>query len=237
DLYERSFSFIPRVAHLRGTAAPSRAATRPPARADNAAKKSRPTAGSGMLPWRRAAMALALALLRETPRLLGGAVERRDGRRLALERLVQLVVEHRFDTFVIGHAEAAAGVQRLALHRLDDGVRAGDLVVERHIGSTECGIGERQVAGALVPFRGIDRLGQPGEELRGGFFLRLRMAVDRPQRGTADERAARLLGSLGVVRQRRHAERQGTRVHERAGRSRARGQDGALSLGEQRIAL
>src|SRR3546814_366097 len=118
-------------------------------------RKNRPGGRSGGNPrWRPRPPSpdTTLALLRQAAGLVGGTGERRHGRCLAVESLVELGAEHGFDAIVVGHAEAAAGGQRLALHGLDDSVRTRDLVVERYVGGTERRVGKRQVAGALVPF-------------------------------------------------------------------------------------
>ncbi|CUJ89650.1 Uncharacterised protein [Achromobacter sp. 2789STDY5608615] len=114
-------------------------------------------------------------------------------------------------------------------------MRAGDALVERHVRGAERGFGQRQVAGALVPFRRDHGLGQPGQELRRGLFLVLRTAIQRPQGRAAHERLAAGLGGLVVVRQRRHAEGQRLGVQELAERAGVAGQHRALALGEQLV--
>src|SRR5262249_45467531 len=103
---------------------------------------------------------------------LDGRVDALLGRLLAGPDALEFLVDDRADLDEVAQAHAARLVGGLADHLRHRDVRARVLLVEAAlVGQLVGGLGHRQVAGALVAFRGHLGPGEVGEELRHALVL------------------------------------------------------------------
>src|SRR5579862_3853410 len=145
---------------------------------------------------------LAFELAQECVAALGRPVQRELGRHLPVPYAFEFLLEDRPDLREGAEADAARLACRVDQEQLADRdfvARVG-LVEAAPLRLLVSGLGDRYVAGALVPF-GL-HLGprKPGEEARDAAVLGRFFPRHSPQRGAADQRVARRAADVVVIR-------------------------------------